>query len=310
MTGRIRRGGGDRGAWQNTRDPQAALECPSCGLRNDPSARFCRNCGLPLGWPQDPVRGTTTRRADLPSERGTGAASVIGLIAAVAVLAVAAFLVLRPGNSGTGTLTPTGTPRASTRIASASPGSSLPGPTTGVATVPPSASLEPSLEPTEGTTAPPATFPAQADFSCDPTNLGDPTKGRWYVGHIDWRSEGSWDEVLLDMTREGDAGRAGAMTVESMTLDEVSGRIGMNPPPDADRAVVLTMDRRFSSFQLTTNDTGMAVVTNVAIGKGSDELWHVVLGVTGDGCHRAGVAAWDDDPTAQDVQLIIDVRRQ
>lgn len=313
MTGRIRRGGNDRGGWQNTRDPQAPLDCPSCGLRNDASARFCRNCGLPLGWPQDPVRGTTTRRADLPSERGTGLATVVGLIAAIAVLGVAAFLILRPSNPATGVVTPTRTPATSSRPGgSASPGagtSPIAG-SPGQPSVLPGESGQPSAEPSEATTEPPGTFPASVEFTCDPADLGDPTQSRWHVSHVNWLASRSWDEVIIDLSRDGGGSRAGAMTIESMTLDEVSGRIGMNPPPDADRAVVLTMDRRFVAPQRSPIDTGMAIIKNITIGKGSDDLWHFVLGVSGDGCHRAGVAAWDQDPTAQEVQLIIDVRRQ
>jgi hypothetical protein len=261
------------------------------------------------------VRGTTTRRADLPSERGTGLATVVGLIAAIAVLGVAAFLILRPSNPGTGVVTPTRTPTSSSRPgSSASPGAGT-SPIAGSSALPsvaPGESAEPSAEPTEATTEPPGTFPASVDFTCDPADLGDPTQSRWRVTHVDWLASRSWDEVILDMTRDGGGSRAGAMTIESMTLDEVSGRVGMNPPPASDRAVVLTMDRRFAAanFQRSTIDTGMAIIRNITIGKGSDDLWHFVLGVSGDGCHRAGVAAWEQDPTAQEVQLIIDVRRQ
>ena len=49
----------------------SGLKPGSSGLRNDVTVRFCRNCGLPLGAPRDPVLGTTTKRADLPSDRGT-----------------------------------------------------------------------------------------------------------------------------------------------------------------------------------------------------------------------------------------------
>jgi hypothetical protein len=172
--------------------------------------------------------------------------------------------------------------------------------------------VELSPEPTEVTTEPPATFPASVDFTCEPADLGDPTQSRWRVTHVDWVASRSWDELIVDMTRDGGGSRAGAMTVESMTLDEVSGRVGMNPPPAAERAVVLTMDRRFAADNFTRDpiNTGMAIIKNITIGKGSDDLWHFVLGVSGKGCHRAGVAAWDQDPSAQDVRLLIDVRRQ
>jgi len=108
MTNRFRRGG--RGQQPQNMPMPPVIQCPSCGMLNDPNARFCRNCGLPLGWPQDPVRGTMMRQADLPSERGAGIASIVGLIAAVAILGAAGYLVLR-GTSG-GSTNPTPPPGA------------------------------------------------------------------------------------------------------------------------------------------------------------------------------------------------------
>ena len=69
--------------------------CPVCGLRNDITVRFCRNCGLPLGAPRDPVRGTTTKRAELPSDRGTGIAAILGLLVVVGIVGVAGYLIFR-----------------------------------------------------------------------------------------------------------------------------------------------------------------------------------------------------------------------
>src|SRR5262245_18269736 len=91
--------------------PPAYTVCPVCVYRNEPSARFCRNCGLPLGTPRDPVRGTMTRKADLPSSHGTGIAALVGLAMVVVILAGSAFLVFRGFSaSGTDASSPTTTP--------------------------------------------------------------------------------------------------------------------------------------------------------------------------------------------------------
>ncbi|MEA2623062.1 MAG: Double zinc ribbon [Chloroflexota bacterium] len=310
MTSRFRRGGQDRGAWQRPGDGRGAkLQCPSCGLQNDASARFCRNCGLPLGWPQDPVRGTTTRRADLPSERGTGVASVIGLLAAIAVLAAAAFLVLRPSGGG-GIARPSASPsvRASVPASSANPGASI-GPSTGPSVVPSASAAAPSVEPSAEVTAPPATFPPSMGFTCAPATIADPTSGRWHVVHATWSSSGGVDRVLLDMIRDGDASRPGTLSIESVPLNEVSNRTDMSPPPNADRAVVLTMDRRFTGIPVSSTGTGMTAIRNYAIGQGGDGNWHVVMGVAGKGCHRVGVPAWESDPAPSDIQVQIEVKR-
>ena len=95
--------------------------CPVCGLRNDVAVRFCRNCGLPLGAPRDPVRGTTTKRADLPSDRGTGIAAIIGLLIVVAIVGGAGFLIYKgfQGNSGTADANPNPTSTVRSSIAPA-----------------------------------------------------------------------------------------------------------------------------------------------------------------------------------------------
>ena len=97
--------------------------CPVCGLRNDISVRFCRNCGLPLGAPRDPVRGTTTKRADLPSDRGTGIAAIIGLLIVVGIVGGAGFLIYKgfQGNGETAVATPSPTRAPRTSAAPATP---------------------------------------------------------------------------------------------------------------------------------------------------------------------------------------------
>jgi hypothetical protein len=276
-------------------------------LRNDPSARFCRNCGLPLGWPQDPVQGTTTRRADLPSERGAGVASIIGLLAAVGVLVVAGFLVLH-GSTGTQGPTHTASPRPST-IALASPPASTSG-STGPST---GASQSPAISdtPSQPVTQPPGSFPATINFTCDQATIGDPTQGHWKVHRVNWQTvtSGGYDRVIMDITRDGESNRSGTISVETVTLDEVSARFGMNAPQNAERAVVVTFERRVNGFQMSPRTTGLKVIPGVSMDQGSDGLWHVVLGVVGQGCHRIGVPTWDSDPAATSAQLLIDVKK-
>lgn len=310
MSSRFRRGG-DRGGWTGD-TPFAgppALVCPSCGLRNDPSARFCRNCGLPLGWPEDPVRGTTTRQADLPSNRGAGVASIIGLLAAVAVLVVAGFLVLR-GSGGSGTVSPSHSPSSRPSVGLLSPGPSGSGltPTTGVATPPPSGTTD---TPSPAVTEPPGSFPATIGFSCDPGTIADASLTRWKVARISSKSYSisGFDRVILDLSSQGTTNREATISVESLTLAQVSSRYGLNAPQNADHAVVVTFEHRVIGFKQSPVTTGMKVVPNLSMGLGSDGLWHVVLGVVGNGCHRIGVPVWDSDPTATSAQLNIDVKK-
>ena len=312
MTSRFRRGG-DRSGWTGDA-PFAgppALVCPSCGLRNDPSARFCRNCGLPLGWPEDPVRGTTSRQADLPSERGAGVASIIGLLAAVTVLVVAGFLVLR-GSGGGGNPGPSHspTPRPSVAVGSPNPSSSFP---VGSNLPSPGVSAKPVITPTptDLDTQPPGSNPATIGFTCDKGTIGDSSLTRWKADRISSKSfsVSGFDRVTLDLVNQGATNREATISVESLTLDEVATLYSMVPPKNADRAIVVTFEHRVNGFQQSLQSTGMNVVPNVSMGQGSDGLWHVVLGVVGNGCHRIGVPIWDSDPTASNALLNIDVKK-
>src|SRR5688500_15103865 len=94
MTGASRpsRGGGPR--QPRSPEPGGPIPCPSCGLRNDPTARVCRNCGLPVASATDPLRGVAPGRLGMPGVRASGISATVGLVAVVAVLLVAGVLVL------------------------------------------------------------------------------------------------------------------------------------------------------------------------------------------------------------------------
>ena len=48
-----------------------------------------------MGSGGDPVRGTKTRRPELPGDRGAGIGAIIGLVVAIAVLGGAGFFIVR-----------------------------------------------------------------------------------------------------------------------------------------------------------------------------------------------------------------------
>ena len=298
------------------------IQCPSCGMLNDPNARFCRNCGLPLGWPQDPVRGTMMRQADLPSERGAGIASIVGLIAAVAILGAAGYLVLR-GTNGGGATTPT-PPPAATATATASQvaiGSGSPTPTASRTPVG-SHRARPQRSPCHrrrrprrlpGSTPPPAV----RAFSCDPVTIGNSVKGHWTITRANWRfTDDKYDTIELVMGRTRSTGGLPTMTLESMESNEVASRFGLTPPSGVDHALVLTLGKQFSSIRVsphakrisTASGSAMKAVPTFQVQPGTDDLWHVVLGVVGEGCARVGVPEWVKDPTATDGNIQIDVQ--
>jgi hypothetical protein len=319
MTNRFRRGG--RGQQPQNMPMPPVIQCPSCGMLNDPNARFCRNCGLPLGWPQDPVRGTMMRQADLPSERGAGIASIVGLIAAVAILGAAGYLVLR-GTNGGGATTPTPPPAATATVtpSQVAIGSGSPSPTasrTPVVTPSPTATVAVS-SPTATASTPGSTPPpAVRAFSCDPVTIGNSVKGHWTITRANWRfTDDKYDTIELVMGRTRSTGGLPTMTLESMESNEVATRFGLTPPSGVDHALVLTLGKQFSSVRISPHQTSlpsvgltaMKAVPTFQVQPGTDDLWHVVLGVVGEGCARVGVPEWVKDPTATDGNIQIDVQ--
>ena len=115
--------------------------------------------------------------------------------------------------------------------------------------------------------------------------------------------------MILDLVNQGATNRVATISVESLSLGQVSAQFGLTAPQNADRAVVVTFEHRVNGFPQSPVTTGMNVVPNVSMGQGSDGLWHVVLGVVGNGCQRIGVPVWDSDPTATNASLQIDVKK-
>jgi hypothetical protein len=300
--------------------------CPVCGLRNDALARFCRNCGLPLGAPRDPVRGTTSRRADLPSEHGTGIAAVVGLIAAVVVLAGAGFLILRSNTNG-GTAAASPTPVATVRpsgapasaLSSAAPSGAIPSGAS--ASAPPSArpsqglaSQRPSAAPSDaGPSASAQALVADTGFTCKTATFADPTRGSWRVTRASWANrEDGYDRVTLELTREAGRGRT-ELGIESMPARRVAAQTGLDQPP-GERAVVVRLDGSALIRQaIASTATGLGIVTDVNVAMGQGGRVYAVLSTNGEGCHRLSAPGWKDAENVavgDVVNLLIDVRRR
>jgi len=112
------------------RPPAETVVCPVCGETNDPTRVFCRRCATELGVaaPVAPVPQPVA--PEPPRGRSGPPVAVLGGIAAVAVIAIAAAIVSLPRgtpqpSSGTGTAGPDGSsPASSGPTASSSDGSS------------------------------------------------------------------------------------------------------------------------------------------------------------------------------------------
>jgi len=307
---------------QRTAQPPTQVICPVCGLRNDAVTRFCRNCGLPLGAPRDPVRGTTTRRADLPSEHGSGIAAIVGLVAVVVILVGAGFLILRgfngstpgvasvsptPGHSATATPGPTGTPQVFPTFdpnQSTTPGdSSPPEPTP---TPHPGHSPRPSRSP--GDTPNPSGPLLGTGFTCDTGTITDPLDQRWHV--VSWKTHTKvgWDVLVITLAQSPGTTRKGTPVVlDWMDPKAVSSTYGLAKPP-GDRALVISFEGPVTITQPQSAALSLATMQSLDMEMDSSGILRAVIGVNGQGCGRLSAPNWADGTATSTVDIVIDVK--
>jgi hypothetical protein len=292
-----------------------------CHLRNDVVARFCRGCGLPLGAPRDPVRGTTTRRADLPSDRGAGIAAVLSLAAIVAIAGLAGFLVLRgfetsttAGASASSSSPPvtarsSGTPVSSIapqvspdRVPSAEPSRDpIDEPT-------PEPTAEPTPEPDEPTARPLST---RTGWTCESAAIQDPLQGRWRIVQARWGQMDEFDRLTFDLTRvDGEAQRGVIVRMQFMRPNRAADRFDVETP-EGDRAIVLTFDGAMNlRSDIAAQQPGLAALASVEARKDEEGVIRAVAGINGDGCVRLVANEWrtGSDETTE-AKLVVDIRR-
>ncbi len=306
------------------------IVCPVCLLRNDVTVRFCRNCGLPLGAPRDPVRGTTTKRADLPSDRGTGIAAIVGMVAVVLIVGGAGLMIYRGFQSNA--VTAGGSPQASivalasvalvgTPVPSlpvepagtAGPGASQPGPTgEPSSTDDPITNGDPgaSGDPATGATSAPDKAMTLSTWSCKTASIEDPLRGRWRIAQATWRAGGSTDRLILSLTRmSGSTSKGTLVKLAYMSPGKAASTYGVTRPV-GDRAIVLTFDGPIKVGTPMVGTPNLQALETVDVRRDSSGVTHVVVGVTGSGCARLNAADWrsgtDSIATAD---LLLDIRR-
>jgi len=304
--------------------------CPVCHLRNDVTARFCRQCGLPLGAPRDPVRGTTTRRADLPSERGAGIAAVVSLVAIVVIAGLAGYLVFRgfesvPTTAGAGaTMTPpvggaqSGEPQGpSPRAPTPSLRAASPEPTErgGVATRRPEAATddpgettEPEADPTARPTPDP--LPTRTGWTCDDAAIQDPLGGRWRITGARWGRRDGYDRLTFDLARLEGSTRTGTVVRMGFVRPARAASRYDVAMPSGDRALVITFDGPLALRTDISAQPGLTALSSLTARADDEGVVHAVLGIEGDGCARLVANDWrtgDDDTST--AKLIIDIKR-
>jgi hypothetical protein len=311
------------------------ITCPVCGLRNDITVRFCRNCGLPLGAPRDPVRGTTTKRADLPSDHGNGIAAIIGLLAVVGIVGVAGFLIFK-GFQGSATTAnaspgasavvrasgaPVGTPGITFPLGTSDPAASrVPGTSQPAETDTPSATDDPAAtdaptttdEPTDpGATATPRPIGTTSQWTCKAGAIADPLGGRWRITHANWSSATTTDRLTLSLTRVNGSVRDGTtVRMAFMAPSKAASTLGITRPL-GDRALVLTFDGpTIAGTPMVGQPAAMRALASVDIRRDADGVTQAAIGISGTGCVRLSAPAWKTGSDATlTADLILDIRR-
>lgn len=310
MTGHQRPPSGGASAQPWTADAASGgVTCPTCGLHNEPGARVCRNCGLPIAAAGDPLRGVAPGRVEMPSAQRAGLSATIGLAIVVALLLVSGTLAVSGGGildrGGRIGVAPDGSPAASGGPGGAAPGStSGPDDGDGAATPPPDGSEE-----TER-------LGVSTSFTCEPIAIRDPHKSKWRIGRtIATAGEEGFDRVVFELVRNGSKKAKAATTVglEWITPRQARETYGLSRLP-GDRAAVITFE---GPLQVTVNSTiptdaldgeGMASMRQIEVFDAEDGNVKAVVGVRGEGCARLMASRWGKKKPKQTANLFFDVR--
>ena len=302
-----------------TRDAApTGVTCPACGLANEPGARVCRNCGLPIASAVDPLRGVMPGQVDLPTVRRSGISNAIGLALVVGLLLVGGSLAI----SGGGILSSGGRiGLAPGETATAAPLGGDPGQTQDPGTTP---GVPASGEPTGALTASGTSF----DYTCENAAIKDLSSGKWRLSQyrVGLREEGAtqgeeatagvtFERITWEMSRRGKA-RDGATTVtmEWTTPKEAKAEYGSRLVIGK-RAIMVTFDGPVDLTvgqqidELLLEPEGVTQVRSVDMFEGEDGKVRTVIGIRGDSCARMSANGWGKKDTGRAGRVFLDVER-
>jgi hypothetical protein len=271
------------------------MNCPACGLLNDPGARVCRNCGMPLGAPTDPLRGVSTRPMDLPAERRASIGAAVGLLAVVLILGGASVLVLGGDGflSGGGRIVAGGSPGPSGTLVAGGPAS--PGPSGGT-------SAGPGATPVPGGTL------TRTPFTCEDAVIADATAGRWRLTRVSSEEQRRTDRVTLLLARQGQGDDQARVELEWLSPREAAKRYQVDQPTGG-RALVLTFKGPISAGPQDPGTVRLPAIRSLDVSTGKDGLVRAVLGIRGQGCARLSATGWEGAGPGETAEIELDVRR-
>jgi hypothetical protein len=157
------------------------------------------------------------------------------------------------------------------------------------------------------------TPPPAGTYVCDGGSvaLEDPLGRGWNVARVRWGVRPGFDHVYLELTPRRALDGAGARAVvQVMPVDEVTERLGFQPPGDGRTAVVLTLSEGVRATLAVDQPLTFQKLKALTAGKDPDGLQWMVLGIRGDdACYSLQVPAWSSEDTGDTstIEVILDI---
>jgi hypothetical protein len=290
------------------------VTCPACGLANDPGARVCRNCGLPIASAADPLRGVTPGSVDLPGAQRSGLSAMLGLALVIGLLLVGGSLAV----SGGGIL---GGGGAADPSAQASPGAADAGAQGDGETgevVPPDGSDtgDPSADGSEPDGGGTAGLGNSFEYTCENAELADLGHSKWFLSQfkagVRQSDEGDYERITWEMSKRGTAKNGTTVTMEWTTPREARSTYGADLVSGS-RAVVVTFDGPVEIpvgqqiDEVLLEPEGVDQIRTIDMFVGEDGKVRTVVGIRGDSCLRMSSLGWTKKAKVNNGRVYLDV---
>ena len=283
------------------------VTCPACGLANEAGARVCRNCGLPIASANDPLRGVSPGRVDMPSTRRSGLSATIGLLLVVGLLLVGGSLAVSGGGilSSGGRLGPE---------AAASPSAAPDSTQRPDGDVVIDGAEGPDIPPEETLVATGTAF----EYTCDDGAIADQGPLKWLLSEVQAgvRSDddGAFDQVYWKMSRQSKQRpkTSTTVTMEWTTPQAIQNEYGISRV-QGDRALLITFD---GPVDITANQTiesaqleaeGIDQIRKIQLFEGSDGKVRTAIGLRTDSCARMEAKGWGGQAKPANARVILDI---
>lgn len=302
-------GGTSRQSWTPDQAPRG-VTCPACGLANEPGARVCRNCGLPIASATDPLRGVAPGGVDMPSAQRSGLSATIGLALVVGLLIVGGTLAVTGGGilGGGGRLgVPAESPSPSAMTTGAEPGN-------GPAVLPPD-DTGAVAETDDGATA---TIGTSFDYTCENAAIEDLSSSKWFLSQFKVgervTDEGNYDRITWEMSKRGSAKSGTEVTIEWVAPKDARSQYGASLV-NGQRAIVLTFDGPVDITagqkldQLLLEPENVLQIRTIDMYEGEDGKVRTVIGLRGDSCVRMSSTGWKEKGKTNAAKVYLDVEK-